>query len=322
MRIIKELTLKIFIFILLIFIIINIFYLFITLISLKNTSDVSGDFSLLKQLGKYWVNVISLKFGTIKSEILNSEFKNISNLFFNYFKWTSIIVFISFIIGIILGYIIGVYMAYNNNKGHEITTQIILFIISSIPIFIIIPFIINFIESIDAPIIFIEPTLININITINSLITPILVLTVLTTSVIALPTKTVVLELIYKEFILHAKTCGLSSWKIFISYIFKNSFLNLVDFIVPTLTINIAFSLIIERLFQIPGQSLILLNGFRLGENDLIMFLIFFTTVIIFSLQFLIDLLVQLLNPFSSKKILLGKQSKLRFIKKIGGRYE
>ncbi|WP_218674821.1 ABC transporter permease subunit [Mycoplasmopsis anatis] len=213
-------------------------------------------------------------------------------------------------------------MAYNNNKGHEIATQIILFIISSVPIFIIIPFIINFIESIDAPIIFIEPTLINIDITINSLITPILVLTVLTTSVIALPTKTVVLELIYKEFILNAKTCGLSSRKIFISYIFKNSFLNLVDFIVPTLTINMAFSLIIERLFQIPGQSLILLNGFRLGENDLIMFLIFFTTVIIFSLQFLIDLLVQLLNPFSLKKIFLGKQSKLRFIKKIGGRHE
>lgn len=322
MKVIKELILKVFIFILLVFIILNIFYLFITLISPNNSSETSEDFSLLNQLINYWCDILTFKFGSIKNEILNNEYKNVPNLFFYYFSWTSIIVFVSFILGLFLGYFIGVYMAYNNSKFHEIVTQIILFIISSIPIFIIIPFIINFIESIDAPTIFIEPSLINSTITLNSLITPIIVLTVLTTSVIALPTKTVVLDLIYKDFITNARTCGLSKTKIFLSYIFKNSFINLVDFIVPSLTVNIAFSLIIERLFQIPGQSLILLNGFKMSEIDLIMFLIFFTTLIIFSLQFILDLLIQFLNPFSKSLKSFKIIKKNFFINKIGGNYE
>lgn len=287
---------KIFFLFLSVFVIVSFSY-FIVSIYIPNPASANlSEQNIIVRYFLYLGDILFFKFGLIYDENLQTSFSNPSLLFFNYFKWSFLVIIVTFFLGIILGYIIGVLVAYKYHSSFATGFNTFIFIFSAVPIFIIAPIILSLSENVNIPTLFISPDIISFGITIYSLMIPIAILLLGTIATVSSLTKNAVVFIIRSDYINYIKCCGLSNLQIFFKYILKNSLVSLIGYI-PALYVSlITFSLIIERIFQIPGQSIILSNTFELGEINIIMFLILFMTFTILGIQTVVEILQKVLS--------------------------
>ncbi|NES52986.1 ABC transporter permease subunit, partial [Escherichia coli] len=85
-----------------------------------------------------------------------------------------------------------------------------------------------------------------------------------------------------KDYIKVLKTLGLSNQKVFFIGILKNLIIETINRILAVLIFIISLGIIMERIFQIPGQSLILTSAFANGEINVLMCLVFYKAFVIF----------------------------------------
>ncbi|WP_029513562.1 ABC transporter permease subunit [Mycoplasmopsis primatum] len=272
-----------------IFLVISFFYIiiapFINNPSFNKHSVIANYF---KFLGSIFTN-----FGQVYSA---SSFSNALNYFFYYFKYSLLFEGITFLLTILLGYALGIFLAYKNGKWSEITINLFIFIFASVPVIIIAPLMLILAEFTDLPVNFITADVINSSYMMLSLLLPISILLLATISFFAILVKNAMLKILSQEFILALKTCGQSKWNIFIKGIFKNLIIDTINKLISVLIIIISFSIILERIFQIPGQSLILISALSNGEINVIMCLIFYKAFIIFTLSFGAEISYDVMN--------------------------
>lgn len=266
-----------------IFITITFSYVILAIfINYANQSILSGYFNFLHNIFHH--------FGTFKNDEFNS-FSSPLALFFNYYKHSVFLVGVTFFISIFLGFLIGVFLAYKNNTWSEVLLNILIFVFAAIPTFIIAPLMLIFAEFWDLPVNYIEPSILGIGYTALSLLLPIILLSLTSIAYFATVTKNSMIVILKKDYVQTLKACGQSEHSIFWKCIFKNLVISLLNTLTPLLILTISFSLIIERIFQIPGQSLILTTMFSKDELNVIMALIFFKSLVLFIFDLICEVL-------------------------------
>ncbi len=132
------------------------------------------------------------------------------------------------------------------------------------------------VEYTDLPVNFVPIDSLNAGYMLLSLVLPISIILIVTVSFFAIVAKNAMLNILSKDYIKVLKTMGLSNKKIFLIGVFKNLIIETINRMLAVLVFIISLGIVMERIFQIPGQSLILTSAFTNGEINVLMCLVFY----------------------------------------------
>lgn len=211
---------------------------------------------------------------------------------------TIILNVISIFISLPIGIIAGTIAALNKNKipDHIISFIVIMFI--SIPSFVFAA-LLQYFLTFKWPIFptLYNPSAVGIGPFMRSITLPVLALAFGPIATVTRYLRGELIETMSSEFLLLAKTKGLTDTQGIVRHGFRNSFLPLVNIIVPMFTGIMGGSLIIENIFSIPGMGGILITSINAGDHPLTIALLIFYSAISLVTILIMDLTYGILDP-------------------------
>lgn len=131
----------------------------------------------------------------------------------------------------------------------------------------------------------------------SHMILPAIAMSSFPSAFIARLTKSSMIEVLEKDYILTAKSKGLSTFEIWKNHVFKNSLLPVVSYL-GALTANVLTgSFVVEKIFGIPGLGAFFVNSIINRDYTIIMGLTIFYSSLLMITIFLSDLFFLLLDP-------------------------
>lgn len=109
--------------------------------------------------------------------------------------------------------------------------------------------------------------------------------------------KTAMLDIVTQDYILTAKSKGLSEKKIVLRHIIRNSFIPIITVLPMSVAFCITGSFFIERVFSIPGLGMYFVGAIQNRDLPLIMGSVVILTAMYLIIIFLTDLLYHVVDP-------------------------
>lgn len=138
-----------------------------------------------------------------------------------------------------------------------------------------------------------------------SLILPILALSFSPIATVTRYLRGELIETVNSEYMLLARTKGLSQGQATIKHAFRNSCLPLTNIIIPMFTNVLGGSLVIERIFSIPGVGSIMIDSINASDYPLTVAVLIFYSIVSLLTILLVDLSYGIVDP----RIRLGGES-------------
>ncbi|TKA59366.1 Oligopeptide ABC transporter, permease protein [Mycoplasmopsis bovis 8790] len=247
-------------------------------------------------LSKHFFAFLGSIFSNFGQVYNSSSFDSALEYFGYYFKYSLLFESITFILSIIFGYLLGILLAYKNGKTSDAIISLLIFVFASIPVFVLAPLMIILAEYTDLPVNFIPVDSLNAGYMLLSLVLPISIILIVTVSFFAIVVKNAMLNILSKDYIKVLKTLGLSNKKVFLIGVFKNLIIETINRMLTVLVFIISLGIVMERIFQIPGQSLILTSAFTNGEINVLMCLVFYKAFVIFLFSAITEIIYDVLS--------------------------
>ncbi|QBF34735.1 ABC transporter permease [Mycoplasmopsis phocirhinis] len=249
------------------------------------------------KIATYFANFFRGDFGPIF--IQSGGFKNIPQLFFEPLGWSILVSLPSFIIASSLGVIIGIIGGYKRGTWVDNLINGFVFVFIAVPSFILAPIALNIFQKAGFDIRFISPNEIGAgwSATIKSIIPAVTVVSLGSLAGYTLYARNQVVTVLTSNYVLIAKTKGLSEGEIFRKYVFRNISIPLATIIIPSYLILLSGSIIVEKFWFIPGSATIIANSFPAGEINVVMFNVFFFTALGLFTQIVVDISYPLIDP-------------------------
>lgn len=247
-------------------------------------------------LSKHFFAFLGSIFSNFGQVYNSSSFNSALEYFGYYFKYSLLFESITFILSIIFGYLLGILLAYKNGKISDAIISLLIFVFTSIPVFVLAPLMIILAEYTDLPVNFVPIDSLNAGYMLLSLVLPISIILIVTVSFFAIVVKNAMLNILSKDYIKVLKTMGLSNNKVFFIGVFKNLIIETINRMLAVLVFIISLGIVMERIFQIPGQSLILTSAFTNGEINVLMCLVFYKAFVIFLFSAITEIIYDVLS--------------------------
>ncbi len=132
---------------------------------------------------------------------------------------------------------------------------------------------------------------------IASMVLPVVTLSLPVTAYIARLTRGSMIEVMHSNFIRSARAKGLPESTVIRRHALRPALLPVISFLGPATAGMISGSVIIERIFSIPGLGSYFVQGALNRDYSLVMGVVIFYGVLIILLNFLVDLIYAWLNP-------------------------
>ena len=132
---------------------------------------------------------------------------------------------------------------------------------------------------------------------IASMVLPVVTLSLPVTAYIARLTRASMIEVMHSNFIRSARAKGLPESLIIRRHALRPALLPVISFLGPATAAMISGSVVIERIFSIPGLGSYFVQGALNRDYTLVMGVVIFYGVVIIVLNFLVDLVYAWLNP-------------------------
>lgn len=223
--------------------------------------------------------------------------KQIPLLFFRPLKYTIGVTLPSFIISAILGVTLGVVSGYKRGKFLDtfINSASLLFV--AIPSFVLAPLIIKWGLALGFPPSYLPIGEYTLSEVIKSYLPIIFIISISSLSGYIIYTRNQVVSVLNSNYVLIAKSKGLNQSQIFFKYVLRNISIPLVAIIIPSYIILLSGSIVIERYWNIPGTSTIIVNSFQKGETNIIMFNVLFFSLLSVFTAIIVDVAIALMDP-------------------------
>ncbi|BAP39596.1 ABC transporter permease subunit [Metamycoplasma canadense] len=268
-------------------------------------SKISSNYG--NRLKHFFNNFFTFKSGIIYSFELSNAQNNIFLLYINQFKWTFLLSFLIFIFSFILGNILGITSAYKINKSFDVLISIFISFLGALPLLII-----ALLALTNSSIFGYPSQFLNNKFTFVSILVPILISSFPTVAIFFSKSRKRTLEILKSDYYLFGKTIGLNKKQLLRKIVFKQLFISELNLFFLIYVLLFTVTILIERIFSIPGQSLLISFAFQKGELDIIMFYFTFNFVLLSILLIINKLLIQKLNPILIKKSFIKIKNKKR----------
>ena len=188
------------------------------------------------------------------------------------------------VLAFILGTLLGIAAALRQNSGIDYSLMGFAMLGISIPNFVI------------APILILLPAG-GWNWSISSMVLPVVTLSLPAIAYIARLTRGSMIEVLHSNFIRTARAKGLPESVVIRRHALRPALLPVISFLGPATAAMISGSVVIERIFSIPGLGSYFVQGALNRDYTLVMGVVIFYGVLIIVLNFLVDLIYAWLNP-------------------------
>lgn len=132
---------------------------------------------------------------------------------------------------------------------------------------------------------------------IASMVLPVITLSLPVTAYVARLTRGSMIEVMHSNFIRSARGKGLPEWLVIQRHAMRPALLPVISYLGPATAAMISGSVVIERVFSIPGLGSYFVQGALNRDYSLVMGVVIFYGVMIIVLNFLVDLIYAWLNP-------------------------
>ena len=203
----------------------------------------------------------------------------------------------SLIISIPLGLIAGTAAALKRNTWIDTTISLAIVLLISVPSFVfasLLQYFLTFIWPIFPPLYISDGTLLEMA---HSMILPIFALALGPIATIGRYLRGELIENLNSEYLLLARTKGLSRTQATVRHAFRNSLIPIANILISLLTGILGGSMVIENMFGVPGMGGQLVNAVQVGDHFLTVALLIFYAAISLVTVLLVDLSYGIIDP-------------------------
>ncbi|MCM3638570.1 ABC transporter permease [Sporosarcina luteola] len=195
------------------------------------------------------------------------------------------------ILGMSIGLVLGMIAAFRHNTAWDYFTMFIAVIGVSIPNFVfaaLLQYYIGLKWGI-LPVAFWESY--------SSSVLPTIALAMMVIALIARFTRNEMLEVLQQDYILTAKSKGLSKWSVIFNHTLRNSLIPIITILGPITVSLLTGSLVIENIFGIPGIGSLFVDSIKVNDYTTIMGLTLFYSAFYILTILVVDLLYGIIDP-------------------------
>lgn len=268
---------------------------------------------ILTRYFKYIGNIFRGDWGPIINPDNNpnpGEYDTIPKLFFTPLKYSILVSAPAFLLSSTIGTSLGIYSGYKRGKLFDSFTNIFVLIFIALPSFIIAPIAITIAASMG-----ILPEVPDLNSGVSggaifvAYLPPIIVVTLGSLAVYTTYSRNQVITVLTSNYVLIAKSKGLSPKQIFFKYVLRNISIPIFALVFPSFLGLISGSIIVERFWNIKGTSQVIVYAFPSGEINIVMFSVLFFTLLSLVSEIITDITYAILDP----RITYGVASKKNY---------
>jgi oligopeptide transport system permease protein len=129
------------------------------------------------------------------------------------------------------------------------------------------------------------------------MVLPVITLALPAIAYIARLTRGSMIEVLHSNYIRTARAKGLPEWLVIRRHALKPAILPVISYMGPATAALITGSVVIERIYSIPGLGSYFVQGALNRDYTLVMGVVIFYGIVITVLNFIVDLLYAWLNP-------------------------
>jgi oligopeptide transport system permease protein len=240
-----------------------------------------------EQYGLMMWNIVKLDFGAS----LKYPDRNVNEIIADHFPYSATIGFFAYILALILGLTAGIIAALKQNSAFDYASMALAMVGLSVPNFVLGPILVLFF----ALGLYILPPARWGGFTF--LIMPVITLAAIYTAYIARLTRAGMLEVMRSDYIRTARAKGLDEWKVLLKHGLRGGIIPVVSFTGPALASLLAGTVVVEKVFAIPGLGNIFIQSVLNRDEPLTLGIVAFLSILIMIFNLLVDISYGFLDP-------------------------
>ncbi|MBR1623542.1 MAG: ABC transporter permease, partial [Pseudobutyrivibrio sp.] len=133
---------------------------------------------------------------------------------------------------------------------------------------------------------------------------PSVALSMFTMATIARFTRSEMIEVLGSEYMLFAESKGLSNSQIIVKHALRNALIPIITVLAPLVVDLMTGSLVVEKIFAIPGVGSLLVNAIQSNDYNVVIALSFIYSALYIFVMLVVDIMYGIIDP----RIRLGKE--------------
>jgi oligopeptide transport system permease protein len=197
------------------------------------------------------------------------------------------------LIGTIIGLILGIVAALKHNTIYDTITTVISVLGVSLPSYV---FAMTLIYSMGFKLKWF-PLLYQVDAPFYSSVMPTVSLCMFTVATVARFTRTEMLEVLGSDYMLLADSKGINSFHLVFKHALRNALIPIITVLAPLVVGLMTGSLVIEKLFSIPGIGSLLVTAIQSNDYNVVIALTFIYSLMYIGIMLLVDILYGIIDP-------------------------
>ncbi len=206
------------------------------------------------------------------------------------------------LVGTVIGLILGIIAAMKHNTIYDTVTTVISVLGVSLPSYV---FAMILIYTMGFKLKWF-PLLYQAKAPFQSSVMPTVSLCMFTIATIARFTRTEMLEVLGSDYMLLAESKGINSFRLIFRHALRNALIPIITVLAPLVVGLMTGSLVVEKLFSIPGIGSLLVSAIQSNDYNVVVALTFIYSLMYVGIMLLVDILYGIIDP----RIRLAKEDK------------
>lgn len=132
---------------------------------------------------------------------------------------------------------------------------------------------------------------------VKSSVLPTISLAMFTVATISRFTRTEMLEVLGSDYMLLAESKGLPAWRLILVHALRNALIPIITVLAPLVVSLMTGSLVVEKIFSIPGIGSLLVTAIQSNDYNVIVTLAFIYSAMYIGIMLAVDILYGLIDP-------------------------
>jgi len=240
-----------------------------------------------QQYGIMMLNIVQLDFG----ESLKYQGQSVNEIIKRHFPYSATIGLLAYLLALFLGLTAGIVAALKQNSAFDYGSMSAAMLGLSVPNFVLGPILVL----VFSLWIYIFPPARWGGF--MSLVLPVVTLAMIYAAYIARLTRAGMLEVMRSDYIRTARAKGLPEWKVLLKHALRGGIVPVVSFTGPALASLLAGTVVVEKVFAIPGLGNIFIQAVLNRDEPLILGIVAFLSILIMIFNLIVDISYGYLDP-------------------------
>ena len=232
-------------------------------------------------------NIVRLDFG----DSLKYQGQSVNEIIARHFPYSATMGILAYLLALIVGLTAGIVAALKQNSAFDYGSMSLAMLGLSVPNFVLGPILVLIFS---LWLFWLPPARWG---GISNLILPVITLSAIYAAYIARLTRAGMLEVMRSDYIRTARAKGLPEWKVLLKHALRGGIVPVVSFTGPALASLLAGTVVVEKVFAIPGLGNIFIQSVLNRDEPLILGIVAFLSILIMIFNLAVDISYGFLDP-------------------------